>query len=157
MRTTLLQVLLDEAKCLAGLRRLRWPGGLRCPHCGGDRFWTDREEEPKLQYRCGECGGWWSDLSATALEGTRLPLACWLLAVDGLGRGQSDLAVAATLGVHRHTVARMRRALGGDPATHVLLQRLAASFYLSGPTGSRRKKPSVVLGKTGRRIATDSR
>lgn len=29
-----LQSLLDDAKCYETVRQLRWPEGVRCPHCG---------------------------------------------------------------------------------------------------------------------------
>lgn len=29
-----LQNLLDDAKCYETVRQLRWPAGVRCPHCG---------------------------------------------------------------------------------------------------------------------------
>ena len=153
MDVSLLPALLDEEKCLDQLRRLRWPGGPRCPHCKSGRYWTDREEAPKLQYRCGRCNGWWSDLSGTALEGTRLPLSCWLLVLDALGRGQRAQAVAALLGVHRHTVSRMRRALAQDPLTAALLRRLGAALYLGMAGGWRRRRGAVQGDRSGVDVA----
>ena len=29
-----LQNLLDDVKCYETVRQLRWPAGVRCPHCG---------------------------------------------------------------------------------------------------------------------------
>jgi hypothetical protein len=32
-----LQSLIDEAKCYATVRALRWPEGVRCPHCAASQ------------------------------------------------------------------------------------------------------------------------
>jgi len=31
-----IQDLIDDAKCFEVVRELRWPEGVRCPHCGGE-------------------------------------------------------------------------------------------------------------------------
>ncbi|MEW5801244.1 MAG: IS1595 family transposase [bacterium] len=111
MASKLLLMLLDEAKCVETIRSMRWPEGVCCPRCNSKRFWIDWEEYPKLQYRCRECKHWWTDLSETIFEGTRLPLSHWLVALDLFRQGKSALAVAQELGVNRHTADRMHRLL----------------------------------------------
>jgi transposase-like protein len=111
MASKLLLSLIDVARFLETIRTMRWPEGVRCPKCNSEHFWKDRQEEPKLQYRCCECGHWWTDLSGTIFEGTHLPLSYWLLALDLFRQGKSALAVAQELGINRHTAERMHRLL----------------------------------------------
>jgi transposase-like protein len=111
MASKLLLSLLDVAKCIEMVRSMRWPQGVRCPKCGSEHFWIDRQENPKLQYRCCQCKHWWTDLSETIFEGTHLPLSYWLLALDLFRQGKSALAVAGELDVNRHTAERMHRLL----------------------------------------------
>jgi transposase-like protein len=113
MASKLLLILLDEAKCVKTIRAMRWPEGVCCPRCNSKRFWIDWEEEPKLQYRCCECKHWWTDLSETIFEGTRLPLSHWLLALDLFRQGKSALAVAQELDVNRHTAQEDASTLAG--------------------------------------------
>jgi len=111
MASELLLSLIDEEKCIEVVRSILWPDGVRCPECGSKSFWIDREEEPKLQYRCPKCGEWWTDFSGTIFERTHLPVSHWFLALDWFRQGKSALAVANELGVHRHTAERMRNLL----------------------------------------------
>ena len=41
-----LQNLLDDAKCYETIRQLRWPGGVRCPHCGATAVTKQGEIPP---------------------------------------------------------------------------------------------------------------
>jgi transposase-like protein len=111
MASKLLLSLLDEAKSMETIRSMRWPNGVRCPKCNSERCYVDREESPKLQYRCCECNHWWTDLSGTIFEWTHLLISYWLLALDWFRQGKSALAVAKELGVNRHTAERMHRLL----------------------------------------------
>ena len=63
-----------EAACLEYLRRQRWPGGFRCPKCGGNRAWGLRSR-PLDQ--CASCGHQVSLTAGTVFHGTRKPLRLW--------------------------------------------------------------------------------
>lgn len=70
----------DEA-CRAHLEAVRWPDGPVCPHCGAvDRATVVRGRRPGL-YRCASCTRQFTVTIGTAMEGTRLPLSTWYLAM----------------------------------------------------------------------------
>src|SRR3954463_8902775 len=65
--------LLDDAKCFALVRQLRWPEGVRCPGCGRDaviRDGCDDTQPHRQRYRCKACAGRFDDLTGTALAAT---------------------------------------------------------------------------------------
>ena len=50
--------LLDDAKCFALVRQLRWPEGVRCPGCSSDtviRDGCDDTQPHRQRYRCKAC------------------------------------------------------------------------------------------------------
>ena len=72
-----LQQLIDDAKCFAVVRELRWPDGVRCPKCGSDAvkkrgFHTHQAH--RQRYECQGCGQQFDDLSGTIFEGHHQPL-----------------------------------------------------------------------------------
>jgi DNA-directed RNA polymerase subunit RPC12/RpoP len=53
-----IQDLIDEAKCDAEVRKLRWPNGVRCPECGSNQVSKRgfHDHQPHRQgYRCQSC------------------------------------------------------------------------------------------------------
>jgi transposase-like protein len=51
--------LVDDAKCFATGRSLRWPTGVTCPHCQGQHIANQgfNETQPARQrYQCHGCG-----------------------------------------------------------------------------------------------------
>jgi hypothetical protein len=68
----------DDAACRAYIRRLRWPEGFVCPHCGvSGEPWTMSD---KL-LRCRSCHGRTSLTAGTLFDGTRKPLRTWFMAM----------------------------------------------------------------------------
>src|SRR5713226_6426657 len=68
----------SDAACREYIRRLRWPGGFICPHCG----WTG---EPWVTSRallhCRSCQGQTSLTAGTIFQDTRKPLRMWFMAM----------------------------------------------------------------------------
>ena len=105
----------DEA-CRDYIRRLRWPNGFVCPHCGA-------VEEPwamaRGRLRCRACRGETSLTSGTIFEGTRKPLRMWFLAmwfVTSQKNGVSALGLQRVLGLGSYETAwtwlhKLRRAM----------------------------------------------
>ena len=101
MELTLLP-LIDDAKCFAMVRKLRWPEGVSCPHCESMRV-TQRgmnETQPDRQrYLCGDCGRSFDDLTDTIFAGHHQPLRVWLLCLYFLGLNLSNQQIARELGL----------------------------------------------------------
>ena len=71
MALTLLP-LIDDRKCFQTVRELRWPDGVRCPHCESrqvtKRGFDDTQQE-RQRDRCGGCDGEFDDLTGTVFAG----------------------------------------------------------------------------------------
>ena len=88
-----------EVACRAYIRRLRWPGGFCCPHCGvvGEPW-----EMAGGWLRCRACRRETSVTAGTIFEGTRKPLRTWFLAmwfVTSQKNGVSALGLQRALGL----------------------------------------------------------
>jgi transposase-like protein len=70
----------DDQQCRNYLERLRWPKGIRCPKCGGERVSSILKRD---QHNCdGEsCGYQFSVTAGTVFHDTHLALTKWFLAV----------------------------------------------------------------------------
>src|SRR5271157_3681158 len=89
----------DDAACRESIRRLRWPQGFTCPHCG-------EAGEPWVMtggwLRCRACRKQTSLTAGTIFEGTRKPLRMWFLAmwfVTSQKNGVSALGLQRELGL----------------------------------------------------------
>ena len=74
--------LLDDAKCFATVRQLRWPDGVvHCPKCDSGRVTKRGKDDTQLhrqRYCCQSCGSQFDDLTDTIFAGRRQPLRTWI-------------------------------------------------------------------------------
>src|ERR671912_465508 len=106
--------LLDDAKCFALVRQLRWPEGVRCPGCGRDtviRDGCDDTQRYRQRYRCKACAGRFDDLTGTALAGHHQPLRVWVLCLSFMGLNLSNRQIAQELGLDGSDVQVMTEQL----------------------------------------------
>ena len=95
-----LQELIDDAKCYAVVRELRWPDGVRCPECGSNKIKKrgyHTNQAHRQRYECQGCGQQFDDLSGTILEGHHQPLRVWVLCLYLMGLNLSNEQIAAEL------------------------------------------------------------
>ena len=95
-----IQDLIDEAKCYAEVRKLRWPDGVRCPECGADQVSKRgfHDHQPHRQrYRCQACSKQFDDLTETIFEGHHQPLRTWILCLYLMGLNLSNEQIAQEL------------------------------------------------------------
>lgn len=101
-----------EAWCYEMLRRVRWPNGVTCPHCGRRATthtkWT---RTPRRRYLCPACRRTFTDLTGTPLARTNLPLATWVACLRRLGGRETTGQLAKALGVKWDTTSRLQRRL----------------------------------------------
>jgi transposase-like protein len=106
----------SDAACRDYIRRLRWPNGFVCPHCGvGGEPWAMAGG----WLRCRACRGETSLTAGTIFEGTRKPLRLWFLAmwfVTSQKNGVSALGLQRVLGLGSYETAwtwlhKLRRAM----------------------------------------------
>jgi len=95
-----IQHLIDDAKCFEAIRALRWPNGVRCPHCqAGDihKRGFHTHQAHRQRYECQACGRQFDDLSGTVFEGHHQPLRVWVLCLYFMGLNLSNEQIAAEL------------------------------------------------------------
>lgn len=105
-----LQNLLDDAKCYARVRELRWPEGVRCPHCASatvTKQGRDVTQRARQKYRCATCGRHFDDLTGTVLAGHHQPVRVWILCLYLMGLNLSNQQIGQELGLNKDDVQRM--------------------------------------------------
>lgn len=68
---------ISDESCRDYHKRLHWPEGFRCPHCGSEKAWPVR----KILLQCARCGFQTSIPSGTIFQDTRTPLTQWFRAM----------------------------------------------------------------------------
>ncbi|HVI90920.1 MAG TPA: IS1595 family transposase [Dongiaceae bacterium] len=107
----------DEQACSDYLKRVRWPSGFRCPHCGGNK--GRQEMNRPLLWGCQDCGKQTSITAGTLMHASKLPLMYWFWAaylVTSQANGVSALQLQKQLGIGSYKTAwlmlsKLRRAM----------------------------------------------
>jgi len=105
-----IQGLIDGAKCYEAVRELRWPGGVRCPHCGSaevNKRGHDERQAHRQRYECKGCGRQFDDLSGTVFEGHHQPLRVWIVCLYLMGLNLSNQQIAGELDLDPDSVQDM--------------------------------------------------
>src|SRR5918997_6735150 len=106
--------LMDDAKCVAFIRRHRWPEGVRCPGCGSAaviRHGCDDSQPHRQRYRCKGCARRFDDLTGTVLAAHHQPLRVWVLCLYLMGLNLSSRQIAGELGLSGSDVQAMAEQL----------------------------------------------
>jgi transposase-like protein len=106
----------DEAACRAYLFESRWPGGYRCPRCGGGAAGA---EHRRHLWQCKCCGHQASVTAGTVMHKPRTPLTLWFWAAYLVAThtpGISAVRLQRQLGISRYETAwlilqKLRRAM----------------------------------------------
>lgn len=105
-----IQDLIDDGKCYETVRELRWPEGVRCPHCASaevSKRGHDERQPHGQRYQCKECERQFDDLTATIFEGHHQPLRVWVLCLYFMGLNLSNQQIAAELGLNKDAAQAM--------------------------------------------------
>ncbi len=92
-----------DKECRDALEQLRWPEGVRCPRCEGEKVYR---AEPRKQFDCALCGYQFSVTSGTIFNDSHLPLPSWFAAtylICESKKGMSANQIKRTLGVSYKT------------------------------------------------------
>lgn len=98
-----------EADCRQALFEHRWPEGFRCPRCNHHRAYPIKSRQ---LFECAACGHQASLTAGTILEGTRVDLKKWFLAIYFLAatkKPPSAAELSRQLGIAPATAWTMRR------------------------------------------------
>ena len=153
-----IQELIDEAKCYATIRELRWPQGVHCAHCGFQ--WTKKRgfhtNQPERQrYVCQSCEKQFDDLTGTPLAGHHQPVTVWILCLYFMGLNLSNAQIAQELDLNKDDVHAMttflRQAIHAQRTPPVLEGEVEFDevYIVAGHKG----QPAAVqkAGRSGRR------
>jgi transposase-like protein len=110
----------SEEKCREVLAELRWPEGVKCPRCQGDKHAYD---SVRYVWDCHSCGYQFSALAGTIFHDTKLPIRKWFMAVLLMveaKKGMSANQMKRTIGVSYKTAwylcHRIRAAMEDEAA-----------------------------------------
>ena len=147
-----------EPSCEAALEKARWPAGFRCPRCDGVTYSRVRGRTYAL-FQCQACRHQTSLIAGTVMQGTKLPLTTWFLAIYLISQaktGLSALALKRHLGVSYPTAwlihHKLMQAMADREARYVLDGQVQVDdAYLGGERsggkvgrGSENKVPFVA-------------
>lgn len=133
----------NQNKCYSYLERIRWNNKPICPYCFSEKASKRKNEN---RYKCLGCNRSFSVLVGTIMEGTKLPIIKWLVAmclILNAKKGISSLQLARDIGVNKNTAwylqKRIRRAMNEDDT---LLQGLieADESYIGGSLVNKHEK-----------------
>jgi len=110
MTTIHLKNLIDDRKCYEMLREMRWPEGVKCPHCGSGevkkRGFHSRQAY-RQRYTCQACHRQFDDLTNTIFEGHHQTLRVWILCLYLMGLNLSNAQIAQELDLSTGDVQAM--------------------------------------------------
>jgi transposase-like protein len=133
----------NEAKCYHYLEKIRWNNCPICPYCQSDKA-SKRKND--FRYKCLRCNRSFSVLVGTILEGTKLPIIKWLIAVGlilNAKKGISSLQLSRDLGINKNSAwylqKRIRWAMGEEETfLHGLIE--ADESYIGGSLVNKHEK-----------------
>ena len=143
MALTLLP-LIDDQKCFESVRQLRWPEGVKCPHCDSPQVSKrgfDDTQKCRQRYCCGGCRRDFDDLTNTVFAGHRQPLRVWLLCLYFQGLNLSNRQIARELDVDEdsaHDMAtQLREGIVAKQPAVVLSGEVECDevYVVAGPKG----------------------
>ncbi len=160
-----------QAQCAAILEQMRWPTGFQCPHCGGSTC-SRVDGRTHMLFQCLACRHQTFLIAGTMMQGIKLLLIVWFLAIYLISQaktGLSTLALKCHLGVSYLTAwlvhYKLMQAMA-ERGTHYVLdgQIQIDDAYLGGERsggksgrGSENKIPfvaAVSLSDEGRPLRT---
>lgn len=151
--------LATDEQCFEFLERQRWPEGVRCVVCGGDRISRVTRKAPSKNkraqlYTCLEpsCRQQFSVTSGTIFHDSRIPLSKWFLAISLVmdskkGMSAKQLQTHLGLGSYQsawHLVHRIRKAMDVPESEFPKMTGIVEmdETYVGGKTIRRGKKRS---------------
>ena len=102
--------IIDDAKCYEMVRHLRWPDGVRCPHCDSGQVvkqGRDDTEPHRQRYECKGCRRRFDDLTGTIFAGHHQPLRTWIACLYLMGLNLSGLQIAQELDINKDDARAM--------------------------------------------------
>src|SRR6266446_1268989 len=111
----LVQQFADDEKCRAYIEALRWPKGVTCPRCKGEKVYSILKRD---QFVCDSCSYQFSATAGTIFHDSHLPLWKWFLAAylmteskEGMSANQLKRTLAVSYKTAWYLCHRIRAAM----------------------------------------------
>ncbi|MGA8491417.1 MAG: IS1595 family transposase [Terriglobales bacterium] len=164
----------SDEQCVAYLESRRWPNGVRCVTCGGDKISritsSSKKQAVRKLYQCLEpsCKQQFTTTSGTLFHDSHLPLHKWFLAMAFMTqakKGMSAKQLQAHLGLKSYQTAwylchRIRKAMAESGGAGLIGIVEVDETHVSGKYDRRRKRgpweTTIVAGmvERGGRVRT---
>lgn len=108
--TTIARFQKYPTKIFQKIREIRWSKGVYCTNCGTFSVKLhQRQKEGLNRYKCNDCKKYFSDLTKTIFENTKISLWKWFFALYETGQksGISSIELAGKIAVNQKTAWRM--------------------------------------------------
>ena len=106
--------IVDDERCFSEIRKLRWPNGAQCAHCGSSNIVKDGHDETqpaRQRYECKNCKRRFDDLTNTIFAGRHQPLKIWIITLYLMGLNISNRQIAKELNLCESDTQAMTEAL----------------------------------------------
>ncbi len=160
-----------DSECRTALEQLRWPDGVRCPRCEGEKVYRAEHQRARQQFDCASCGYQFSVTAGTIFHDSKLGLPRWFVATYLMcesKKGISANQMKRTLGVSYktawylcHRIRAAMKEVDPRPLTGVIE---ADETWIGGRNrgpGKWRENKTMVLGAVERggsvRLRVDKR
>jgi transposase-like protein len=102
--------LIDDAKGYETVRVLRWPDGIRCPHCDSSEVTKQGQDDTQVHRQreeCTACHRRFDDLTGTIFANHHQPLRVWILCLYFMGLNLANEQIAQELDLNPDDAQKM--------------------------------------------------
>lgn len=147
-----IQSLMHDAKCFAIVRDMRWPDGVRCPHCDSPEITKqgrDDTQPERQRYPCKSCERRFDDLTDTIFAGHHQSLHIWILCSYLMGLNLSNAQIAQELDLNKddahHMTTQLRQSIVTNKPSSTLSGKVECDevYIVAGHKG----QPDEVVKK----------